>query len=549
MSGITIYSARKIITMNPRRPVASHVAVRDGTILGAGTLDELAGWGEYKLDERFADKVLMPGMIEGHAHAMEGSVWQDHYVGYYDRRGPDGVVHPALRSIDAVVAHLQQIEAESDDADKPIRAWGFDPIYFNDRRMTRADLDRVSATRPVIVNHASLHIVNVNSVLLEKANITADTDVMGIVKDSDGIPTGELQGLPARYAVFSALGIDRGSDTTTPESLWRFARSAQFAGVTTSTDLANTLTDSVVERMLKMTDDPDYPLRIVPAFLGNSCSADEGPARVQALIPKATDKLRIGLVKLVTDGSIQGFTARLKEPGYYNGVPNGLWYLDPDDIPRILGAYNDVGLQVHLHTNGDQATEVALDAIEQVLVRTPNPDPRFTLQHCQMAHEAHYRRMANMGVCANVFSNHLYYWGDQHYEQTMGPERAERMNAAGTAQRFGVPFSIHSDAPITPMGPLFTAWCAVNRLTASGRVLGETECLSVPDALFAVTMGAAYTLKLDQELGSIEIGKKADFAVLEDDPLTVDPKALKDIAVWGTVLGGRVFANEDIGAE
>ncbi len=81
--------------------------------------------------------------------------------------------------------------------------------------------------------------------------------------------------------------------------------------------------------MRKMTDDPNYPLRIVPAFLGNSCGADEGPARVQALIPKSTDKLRIGLVKLVTDGSIQGFTARLKEPGYYNGVPNGLWYLDP----------------------------------------------------------------------------------------------------------------------------------------------------------------------------------------------------------------------------
>ena len=94
---------------------------------------------------------------------------------------------------------------------------------------------------------------------------------------------------------------------------------------------------------------------------------------------------------------------------------------------------------------------------------------------------------------------------------------------------------------MTPIGPLFTAWCAVNRLTASGRTLGPAERISVADALHAITLGAAYTLKLDEELGSIDVGKRADFAVLDDDPLTVAPEKLKDIGVWGTVLGGRVF--------
>jgi hypothetical protein len=104
-----------------------------------------------------------------------------------------------------------------------------------------------------------------------------------------------------------------------------------------------------------------------------------------------------------------------------------------------------------------------------------------------------------------------------------------------------VPFAIHSDAPVTPIGPLFTAWCAVNRLTASGRVLGAEEKITSADALRAITLGAAYTLKLDHEIGSIETGKRADFAVLEDDPFAVPPEALKDIGVWGTVLGGRIF--------
>ena len=144
-------------------------------------------------------------------------------------------------------------------------------------------------------------------------------------------------------------------------------------------------------------------------------------------------------------------------------------------------------------------------------------------------------------MCVNLFANHHFYWGDQHYSTTVGPERAERMNACATAQRSGVPFTIHSDAPVTPLGPLFTAWCAVNRLTASGRVLGAHERISVADALQAITLGAAYTLKLDHEIGSIESGKRADFCVLDDDPTAVPPEKLKDVRVWGTVQGGRVF--------
>ncbi len=546
MPDITIYQARNILTMNPRRPAASHVAVRDGLVLGTGSLEDLSGWGAYVLDERFADKVLMPGMIEGHSHAQEGSVWQDAYVGSYARRGPDGTVWPALESIDAVVARLQAAEEELPDATSPLMAWGFDPIYFKNRRMTIQDLDQVSTSRPVIITHASFHIVNVNSAVLKLAKISRDTDVMGIVKDDKGEPTGELQGVPARFLVHQAVGQSPFDDMAKPESLWRFARSAQLSGVTTATDLANQMTGDSMETYSVVTADDAYPLRIVPAFIGNASPAAEGVTKLKGLIALSHTKLRIGLVKLVADGSIQGFTARLKAPGYYNGSPNGLWYIEPDQIQQIIETYHAAGLQIHLHTNGDQATEVVLDAIEETLRRAPHADPRFTLQHCQMAHEAHYRRMARLGVSANLFSNHIFYWGDEHYDLTMGPERAERMNATATATRLGVPFAIHSDAPVTPLSPLFTAWCAVNRQTRTGRVLGEAEKLTVAQALYATTMGAAYTLKLDQELGSIETGKRADFAVLEENPLELDPAALKDIEVWGTVLGGRVFANSEI---
>ena len=123
----------------------------------------------------------------------------------------------------------------------------------------------------------------------------------------------------------------------------------------------------------------------------------------------------------------------------------------------------------------------------------------------------------------------------------MGPDRAERLDACRSALDAGVPLAIHSDAPITPLGPLFTAWCAVNRQTSSGRVLGESERITVPQALHAITMGAAFTLGLDDRIGSIEVGKFADFCVLDDDPLDAAPEALRDLRVAGTVLGGRVL--------
>ncbi len=150
--------------------------------------------------------------------------------------------------------------------------------------------------------------------------------------------------------------------------------------------------------------------------------------------------------------------------------------------------------------------------------------------------------MAKLGLCANFFSNHLWYWGDQHYEMTVGPERANQLEPCASAIREGVSFSVHSDAGVTPLGSLHTMWCAVNRVTPSGRVLGEAEKISAQQALKAVTIDAAYQMHMDHEIGSLEAGKRADMAILDDDPLAVDAMAIRDIGVQGTILGGVIYA-------
>jgi predicted amidohydrolase YtcJ len=484
--------------------------------------------------------VLMPGLVEGHSHLMAGSLWRFPYCGYFAAKDPDGQAWPGAGTLDAVVARLCVHAANNSGA---VAGWGFDPIYFGARRCSRQDLDRVSDTRPVGLLHASGHILNVNSAALQAAGLLRT----GIAHPAfplgdDGLPTGELRGPEAMMPVLEHVGLSRSFLSGDAWGLAAFAKLCVRAGVTTATDMAATLSDAEVALLQDTTGAADYPVRLVPLLRLIGITPQAAVARAVALRAQQTEQLRLGRIKVVADGSIQGFSARLSWPGYHNGAPNGLWYTPPEAVRACYAEALRQGVQVHTHTNGDEATDMALDCMADALAEVPRPDHRFTLQHVQLANTAQFKRMKALGVGVNLFANHTFYWGEQHHTITVGPERAARMNACATALREGVPMSIHSDAPITPLSPLFTAWCAVQRETAAGRVLGAHERISVQQALSAITIGAAYSLGLDGEIGSIECGKRADFCVLHDDPSAVSASALKDLPVWGTVQGGRVFA-------
>src|SRR3954468_15891268 len=213
MAKTTIFRAKKIVTMNPSNPEATHVAVRDGRILGAGSLEELTGWGEYDLDDTFQDKVLVPGFVEAHAHVLEGVLALFPYIGYFDRRGVDGTVVAALNSSPAMIARLKELDAGLADSTVPLIAWGFDPIYFSGERLSARHLDQVSTTRPIFLIRASLHIATVNTTMLRLSGITRDTEAEGGVRGGDGEPLGELQEVPAMslasaglMAVLGAMG-------------------------------------------------------------------------------------------------------------------------------------------------------------------------------------------------------------------------------------------------------------------------------------------------------------------------------------------------------
>ncbi|WP_010486640.1 amidohydrolase [Pseudomonas sp. S9] len=539
---ITVYAAKRILTMNPSQPEATHIAVRDGRVLSVGPLAIMAELGEYRLDQRFAENIILPGFVEGHSHALEGAMWRYLYLGYFDRVDPDAVNWPGANSIAAMQQRLREGAALL-PVGEPLVAWGFDPVYFEGERLDRLTLDAAVSDRPVIVMHASLHVMTVNTQMLEQSNLDQHAGIEGIMLDADGQPNGELQEMAAMHAVFETLGLNLFEAVSAPSTLQRYGKVARNAGVTTITDLYNPLTDEGIAALQEVTAAEDFPVRLVPAMSALAWTPEQGVERLQRCMELNSDKLHFGLVKMMTDGSIQGYTARMKWPYYHDGHANGIWNAPPEALRKMVQVYHQAGLQLHIHTNGDEAVELMLDAVEEALDIWPRSDPRHTLQHCQVIDHAHLRRTAKLGLCLNMFANHIYYWGDIHRRRTLGFERSRRLEPLASARRLGIPTAVHSDAPVTPLGPLFTAWCAVMRESASGDVLGEHERVTVAEALEMITLGAAYTLRLDHQVGSLEVGKFADMVVLDQDPLEVEPAQLRHIAVLATVLGGKVNAD------
>ena len=544
-----IYRARRVVTLDPGCPTAAAVAVRDGRILGVGNVDGLTeAWGAMPVDDTFADSVLLPGFVEAHSHSLEGAIWAWEYAGFFPRLGPDGERRRGCQTFDELLDLLRRLDAGLDDPDASLIVWGFDPIYFPGERLAARHLDLVSTTRPICVVHASLHLITVNTALMQREGFSEGCEVEGVPVDGGGRPIGELQEPPAMSLARREMGMLFGS-MSDPASLRRFADMARVVGCTTVTELgASPLgSDADVALWTDVAAADGFPARFVPLFNpGRSrLVGDAAAERVLELRAQSTDKVRFGLVKMILDGSIQGFTARLNPPGYLPSPdgstrPNGIWLLAPEQFADWFDAFHRRHVTVHTHVNGDEAVDLLLDTAERSIADHSWLDHRHTAQHTQLTTSAQYRRMARLGMCANIFSNHIFYWGEQHRTITVGPDRAARMDACATADREGVRYSVHSDASVTPLGSLHTMWCAVNRVMSTGEVLGPDERIGVDRALRAVTIDAAHQLRMDHEIGSIESGKLADFVALADDPYDVDPMALKDIEVRGTVVAGEI---------
>ncbi len=540
VSALTIFKAKKIVTMNPAQPEANAVAVKDGKIFSVGEFEYLSkDFPDAFIDRQFEDDIIVPGFIEAHMHPqIAGFFWQYIYVGFFDRYHPDGNFIKGCKNKKEVLDRIAQGVKLHQHKEGWVIAWGYQSEFYGHEPLTVDELNPVSGDYKVCVENANMHAMYVNSKALAAIGVTHHTQVEG-VSMQEGNPTGALLEFKAMSLVLKHLPKVSFANMC---SITRAAsRLAHRTGVTTMTDLAAGLSFLThgFEAYFHEVPKDDFPQRVA-LFPVNGLVMAKGVDYIKGLHEKNTDKLWFDAIKFLTDGSLQCHTANMQWPAYHNCACNGMENISLEELKEQWLLFHSAGLRVALHVNGSQAIEQALQAAKYVLNCSPRIDHRHSFEHNQMVTEAQLARMKTLGLVSNFFINHIYYWGDTHVEN-LGCRRAARLNPLASALRHGVPFSVHSDASVTPVDPLFTMWVAVNRLRSSGKVLGSAQCISAYDALKAVTLDAAYILGKEDSLGSIEIGKYADFTILDQNPLQVDSMAIKDIRVKATVLGGRIF--------
>ena len=503
-------------------PLPTAFASTAGTFTAVGSdsvIAELAGPSTEIID--LAGATVLPGFIETHLHpimlGMNASLVD---------AGPD-----ACPGIEDLIQALVARRAEAADGEAVIAAGFDDSLVAEDRGLTVADLDRVSDDRPVMVRHLSGHGMYVNSFLLRDKGIDADTvDPVGgvIVRFPDGEPTGELREVPAMNLVNSSAQMfpPGGLDAALRSALATMAA----VGVTSFHDLF--VNADMLNAYQGAHKRGELSLRARP-FLGF------GVAEKVGALPADTDMLAVGGVKLISDGSLQLHTGALTEPYHdLGGCECGQMAIPAGDLDEMVAHCHAAGRQVAIHTNGDLAIDLALDAIERAAAATPGVTLQHRLEHVQTLREDQIARMRSLGVAASVFVNHVYYWGDRHRDRFLGPERGARISPLASITAAGVPYALHCDCPVTPVNPLFTIDTAVNRVTRGGQVLGPEQRISPMLAVAGYTSAAAAISGEQRSKGSIEPGKFADFVLLDADPLALETARIKDIAVLATYVGG-----------
>lgn len=546
MSDITVYTAKTVHTMNASMPTAQAVAVRDGMIVDVGTVESMQPWlsaHNHRIDRQFESKVLLPGLIDPHLHpTMAAILLPMHFVTAMRWSFPWGTVEP-VHGHDNFVRRLREIDAQLDDPHEPLFSWGYQSIWHGE--MSRQILDEVSTTRPVIAWQRSFHELFVNTAALKWMGLTEQA-----VADHPQVEfsSGRLFETGLSVAL-TRFGKYLREETRFRGGLDRLREVVHFGGQTTIGDMAVGMFGDVDDEwdiLKSVLDTSDTPFRVHLTPRGVARGEDlkdasGNLARIRELPNRNTDRLFFSdHVKLFTDGGFFAELMQLQAPGFIDGH-HGEWLMVPEQFEQAARVYWNAGMRIHVHCTGDLGLELALDVLEKLQFERPRFNHRYTIEHFGVSTPEQCRRIADLGalVSANVY--YLYELADAYWKHSIGFERASAMARLGTLVSHGVPVALHSDFTMAPAQPLNSAWVAVNRMSESGQVMSAPERLTLHQAMRAITIDAAYMLGMEDQVGSIRTGKKADFCVLEADPYLEDVTQLRDIPIWGTVFEGQVF--------
>ncbi|WP_077400674.1 amidohydrolase [Microbulbifer agarilyticus] len=535
----TIYTGGPILTMDDKQPKADAVAVKDGRIIAVGRLADLEKYkGTNTKEFDLNGRAMVPGFVDSHGHVVFGGLQA---LSANLLSPPDGKVTD-IASLKSTLSQWAKDNADAVAATKMIIGFGYDNAQLKElRHPTREDLDEVSQDIPVLIVHQSGHLGVANSKALEMAGINKDSKAPAggvIQRDDSGEPNGVLE----EYAFFSVFVPLLGQ--LGDEGLVTFARAgsnlwAKF-GYTTGQDGRSS--EAAVKALKKAAADGDILIDVVafPDVL-------EGRDFIkQSMSRDYVDNVRVGGCKLTIDGSPQGFTA-LRDRPYYDPVgkyPKGYKGYSAITQEQLQDAVNwcfEHGLQIIVHSNGEGASDMLIAAFKKAREKYGDPGNRPVLVHGQFQREDQVDSFKDLGVFQSVFPMHTFYWGDWHREHTVGPKAAENISPTGWIRKRGLMFGTHHDAPVAFPDSMRVLDATVNRRTRSGYILGPEQRVDVNTALKAMTIWPAWQHFEEDDKGSIEVGKLADFVVLSEDPTAVPSEKLADLKVLKTIKKDKVI--------
>ena len=513
---------------------ADAVAVSAGRVGVVGAASDLLGLaGASTRVVPLGGRTLLPGFHDAHCHVLGFGLTLA------------AVALTSCRTIGALVGLLQARADESGAGRETwVRGRGYSQnVLAEGRHPTRQDLDRVGGGLPfVLIIHASGHAVSVNSRVLARCGIARDTpDPAGgtIVRDGRGEPTGVLLETAVNLAYDAAPEPSRAEKVA---ALGRATRALNAMGVTSAVDatLGVAARDSLAEIAVyqEAAQSGAHSVRCTLMMMLTQLAALDAVPAPDALTVE-TDRVRIGPSKVFTDGALTTRTALLRSP-FVNSDSLGTAVWRADELDAMVLRAHAAGWQVAAHAIGDGAIDLCLDAFGRAQVRHPRADARHRVEHAMLLWPDQLERMARQGVLPIYQPEFILRFGDA-YKAALGPSRAARLMPYAETLASGLPLVFSSDLPVVPGAPLDGIAAACLRRAPSGETLGDSHWVSAPDALRAYTEGAARSVFLEDDRGRIAPGHRADFVVLDGDPLALPPDEWADgLAVRATILGGEV---------
>jgi predicted amidohydrolase YtcJ len=520
-----------VITMDESNPRAQAVLVIDDKIFEVGSNEEIERLIDAETEELdLQGRTLIPGFVDCHAHPINFGL----------ALMAVDCTTPSVNSIKEIVEKIQ-VAAEEKSEGEWVIGRGYDDFKLSEKRHpNRWDLDEAAPNKPVIITRFCEHISVVNSLALELAGISKDTkDPEGGQIDRDP-KTSEPTGILRWGAKEMVLRIIPPPSVEQLRQAIILASEQFLAKGVTSVSEAGEINASAMKAYQTAIWEDGVPLRVNLMM----------PMKMLGFLRKlgfstgfGDERLRIGPIKIIADGSTSGRTAALSEP-YEDSPENiGMMYLSQNELNNMVFTAHSAGFQVGVHAIGDRAISAVIDAIEFALKQLPKTDHRHRIEHCGINSSTIVTRLKKLGIIPVPQPIFLYGEGES-YRAGLGEDRVKWAYPLKSYIESGITTPMSSDCPCTSgselISPLLGIYVAITRKTDIGREIGPEQKIGLKDALKAYTLNGAYVTFEEGVKGSIEPDKLADFVVLSDDPLNVGDSEIKDIHVEITIIGSKI---------